>query len=114
MLSQLDRIIEEVLYTKKVRVQCENINKINQNCSEFSCICEKVNTNGSFCLPRRQWCALTPLIFVALTQRINFLLTLASVSSWKIGTKNFPGNLAFLNLPFPGKFMSGFREIFLL
>ena len=37
-----------------------------------------------------------------------------SASFGEVGTGNFQGNLVFLNFPFPGKFMSGSREIFLL
>ena len=40
-------------------------------------------------------------------------ITAISVSSREIGTEKFPGDLGFLNFPFPGKFMSGSREIFL-
>ena len=42
-----------------------------------------------------------------------FDMLVPSVSSREIGTENFPGNLGFFNFPFPGKFMSGSREIFL-
>ena len=37
-----------------------------------------------------------------------------SVSSREVGTENLPGNLGFGNFPFPGKFMSGSREIFFI
>ena len=37
---------------------------------------------------------------------------LTSVSSQEVGTGNFPVNLGFRNLPFPGKFMSGSCEFF--